>query len=121
MDLQAPPPALPPVQPAIGNFSPWLENEFQESHFADLRIRKRVYMFFEQLAGSFGQTIALACQDWANTKAAYRLLDNSRVEEGEILAEHFQATAHARALNRVFCWCSMTPRSLCTSEKIRRR
>ena len=96
MDLQAPPPALPPVQPAIGNFAPWVENEFQESHFADLRIRKRVYMFVEQLAGSFGQTIPLACQDWANTKAAYRLLDNSRVEEGAILAGHFQATA-ARA------------------------
>ena len=96
MDLQTPPPALPPVRPAIGSFSPWVENEFQESHFADLRIRKRVYMFVEQLAGSFGQTIPLACQDWANTKAAYRLLSKSRVEEGEILAGHFHATA-ARA------------------------
>ena len=32
------------------------------------------------------------CQDWANTKAAYRFLDNERVSETEILAGHFQAT-----------------------------
>ena len=32
------------------------------------------------------------CQDWANTKAAYRFLDNDRVSEAEILAGHFEAT-----------------------------
>jgi hypothetical protein len=32
------------------------------------------------------------CQDWANTKAAYRFLDNDRVSEAEILAGHFHAT-----------------------------
>jgi hypothetical protein len=32
------------------------------------------------------------CQDWANTKAAYRFLDNERVSEAEILAGYFQAT-----------------------------
>jgi hypothetical protein len=34
----------------------------------------------------------MACQDWANTKAAYRFLSNTRVNEGDILAGHFQAT-----------------------------
>jgi hypothetical protein len=31
------------------------------------------------------------CQDWANTKAAYRFLDNDRVSEAQILAGHFEA------------------------------
>jgi hypothetical protein len=36
--------------------------------------------------------VPLACQDWANTKAAYRFFSNERVDEGAILAGHFQAT-----------------------------
>jgi hypothetical protein len=88
------------VQPPLGPRSPWVENEFRDSRFADQRIRKRMCMFVQQLAEHFGQTIPLACQDWANTKAAYRLLDNSRVEEGEILAGHFQATATRAAAEK---------------------
>jgi hypothetical protein len=40
-----------------------------------------------------GQTIPLACQDWANTRAAYRFMDNDRVSEQDILSGHFKATA----------------------------
>jgi hypothetical protein len=32
------------------------------------------------------------CQDWANTKAAYRFFSNDRVSEADILAGHFQST-----------------------------
>ena len=39
-----------------------------------------------------GQSIPLVCQDWANTKAAYRFFSNDRVSEADILAGHFQAT-----------------------------
>ena len=39
-----------------------------------------------------GQGIPLACQDWANTKAAYRFFSNERVSEADILAGHFQST-----------------------------
>ncbi len=45
-----------------------------------------------QLASRLGQPIPLACQDWTNTKAAYRFLSNDRVNESAILAGHFQAT-----------------------------
>ena len=37
-------------------------------------------------------SLPLACQDWANTKAAYRFFSNDRVSEAQILAGHFQAT-----------------------------
>jgi len=33
----------------------------------------------------------LACQDWNNTKAAYRFLPDGRLNKMEILAGHFQA------------------------------
>ncbi len=39
-----------------------------------------------------GDSIPLACQDWANTKAAYRFLSNDRVSEADIFAGHFQST-----------------------------
>jgi hypothetical protein len=39
-----------------------------------------------------GQTIPFVCQDWANTKAAYRFFSNERVDEEAILSGHFQAT-----------------------------
>jgi hypothetical protein len=44
------------------------------------------------LGRKLGQSIPLACQDWTNTKAAYRFLANRRVTEGPILAGHFHAT-----------------------------
>ena len=43
-----------------------------------------------------GESIPYACQDWANTKAAYRFLANERVEEGDILSGHFAATRPSR-------------------------
>lgn len=42
---------------------------------------------------ALGAPIPLACQDWANMKAAYRFLSNTDVSEREILDGHFQATA----------------------------
>lgn len=39
-----------------------------------------------------GGSIPFACQDWANTKAAYRFFANERVEEADILSGHFGAT-----------------------------
>ena len=46
----------------------------------------------ERLSEGVGETIPMACQDWANTKAAYRFLSNPRVGEDDILAGHFQST-----------------------------
>jgi hypothetical protein len=46
-----------------------------------------------------GQSIPSVCQDWANTKAAYRFFSNDRVSEEEILTGHFQSTRHRIAAN----------------------
>lgn len=70
----------------------WTDQELEGSKFADARLGKRFSMLMEKLSKGFGQTLPLACGDWAATKAAYRFLDNDRVSEQEILAGHFQAT-----------------------------
>ena len=46
----------------------------------------------EQFSNRIGGSIPFACQDWANTKAAYRLLSSDRVTERAILAGHYEAT-----------------------------
>lgn len=70
----------------------WIDQELAGCEFADVRIGKRFGMLMGQLSKGLGQTLPLACGDWANTKAAYRFLDNDRVSEAEILTGHFQAT-----------------------------
>lgn len=36
--------------------------------------------------------IPFACQDWANTKGAYRFFSNDRINEKQLLSRHFQST-----------------------------
>ncbi len=44
------------------------------------------------MGGAIGASLPLACQDWANTKAAYRFFSDDRVSEDQILAGHFHST-----------------------------
>lgn len=70
----------------------WVDREVADCEFKDERLGKRFRSLLDQLSSSPGDSIPLVCQDWANTKAAYRFLDNDRVSETEILGGHFQAT-----------------------------
>jgi hypothetical protein len=70
----------------------WIDQELAGCEFADERLGRRFGILMEQLSKGLGQTLPLACGDWAATKAAYRFLDNDRVSEAEILAGHFAAT-----------------------------
>lgn len=70
----------------------WIDEELAGCEFNDVRLNKRFRKLVEQLSGGIGASIPWACQDWANTKAAYRFLSNPQVNEAEILQGHFQAT-----------------------------
>jgi hypothetical protein len=70
----------------------WLDRELAGSSFVDERLGKRLRKLAELMGNAIGSTVLLACQDWANTKAAYRFFSNDRVSEAEILAGHFEAT-----------------------------
>jgi hypothetical protein len=63
----------------------WVERELAGCDFRDARLRKRFQMLLQQIGSDVGQSIPLVCQDWANTKAAYRFFSNDRVSEADIL------------------------------------
>jgi hypothetical protein len=70
----------------------WIDQELLGGQFGDVRLEERFRTLLEQLSNGVGESIPLVCQDWANTKAAYRFLSNERVSEEAILAGHFQST-----------------------------
>ncbi|WP_247807961.1 MULTISPECIES: IS4 family transposase [unclassified Bradyrhizobium] len=70
----------------------WTEREIDKTAFKDARLGQRFGELLRQIGDGMGGSIPFACQDWANTKAAYRFFANERVEEADILSGHFAAT-----------------------------
>ena len=70
----------------------WTEREIDKTAFKDARLGQRFSELLKQIGDGMGGSIPFACQDWANTKAAYRFFANERVEEADILSGHFAAT-----------------------------
>jgi hypothetical protein len=70
----------------------WWEGELAGCAFADARLGQRLRKLIERMDGAIGGSLPFVCQDWANTKGAYRFFSNDRVSEAQILAGHFQAT-----------------------------
>ncbi len=70
----------------------WMDRELAGCQLPDERLAKRLRQIFDQLGNAMGEAIPRACQDWANTKAAYRFFSNHRVDEDAILKGHFKAT-----------------------------
>lgn len=54
----------------------------------DKRREKRLIRLVESLAAQPRASIPSAAQGWAETKAAYRLIDNPAVDEGTLLEKH---------------------------------
>ena len=57
----------------------WVENELAGCTFADARLGQRFKTLVTKLSEGIGESIPMACQDWASTKAAYRFFSNQRV------------------------------------------
>lgn len=72
--------------------SSWIDQEVKQCKFPDERLRSRFLTLIKQLWSGVGKTIPLACEDWSNTKAAYRFFSNERMTEQEILKGHFHST-----------------------------
>ena len=79
-------------QGRVAEIDNWVYRENAACKFADVRLGRRFRDLLGQIGDAVGESIPMACQDWANAKAAYRFFSNERVNEGEILAGHFQAT-----------------------------
>ncbi|MDB5524277.1 MAG: transposase [Rhizobium sp.] len=59
-----------------GTSDAWFDEELAGCVLADERLSRRLGRLLECMAGAMGASIPLACQDWANTKAAYRFFSN---------------------------------------------
>ena len=62
----------------------WVDREVAGCEFPDERLAKRFRKLLGRIGSAMGRSIPLVCQDWANTKAAYRFFSNDRVSEEEI-------------------------------------
>ena len=87
----------------------WIENEVVGCRFQDSRHGKRLRQLLERLSSRVGATTPWACQDWANTKAAYRFFGNERISESNILAGHFACTRERFSVSRGFPYFAKTP------------
>jgi len=72
--------------------STWIDTEMGGCNFKDVRLAKRIGKLLGMMSDGIGESVPYACQDWANTKAAYRFFSNDEVSEDQIMAGHFQAT-----------------------------
>jgi hypothetical protein len=70
----------------------WIEQELAACPLPDPRLHQRLQQLLQQFSSGLGESIPLACQDWANTKAAYRFFSHDRVTEQGILEGHWHAT-----------------------------
>ena len=68
----------------------WIEQEVVGCNFKDVRLAKRFGKLLGMMTDGIGKSVPYACQDWANTKAAYRFFSNAEVSEDQIVAGHFQ-------------------------------
>lgn len=71
----------------------WADRETAGNTFKDARLGRRFKTLLTRIGGALGESIPLVCQDWANTKAAYRFFSNCRVSEDEILGGHFRSAS----------------------------
>ena len=70
----------------------WSVEEFAQVELQDVRLNRRC----QELGVSLGQQpnapINQACEEWSDTKAAYRFFGNNKVTAARILAPHHQRT-----------------------------
>src|SRR4051794_31238730 len=98
-----------------GTTGGWFDREIAGCSLVDRRLEKRLRNLLELLGHAMGASIPLACQDWANTKAAYRFFSNERISEAAILAGHFAATRERFAATDGPSWCCRIPPNLPSS------
>jgi hypothetical protein len=67
----------------------WAEAEMGSVALGDKRLNWRLVETLSKLAAQPMASIPQACEDWAATKATYRLLDNEKVKVEKIYAPHY--------------------------------
>ena len=94
----------------------WINNELAGCEFKDVRLGKRFRNLIERMSKGIGNSIPLACQDWACTKAAYRFLSNTAVSTKSCyLEDTFKQHVSVLQLPMGLSWCCKIQRSFLMS------
>ena len=72
--------------------SGWAAGEFGMVDFGDKRLNTRLEKIADSLSDSPESSINQACEDWSQTKAAYRFFQNDAISESKILDSHVKKT-----------------------------
>lgn len=72
--------------------SGWAISEFNRVDFVDKRLSDRLVKIADSFANSPEKSINQACENWSQSKAAYRFFQNDSVSESEILDSHVAKT-----------------------------
>lgn len=70
----------------------WSDEEFATISLTDARLNSRCQSLATAMTAQPNVPINQACEDWADTKAAYRFFDNDKVTAERILSPHKQRT-----------------------------
>src|SRR4051812_42121534 len=70
----------------------WADSEFGIVNFGDKPLSKRLLKIADSCANSPERSINQACEDWHQSKAAYRFFQNNAVSESKILDSHTTKT-----------------------------
>ncbi|MGQ7846344.1 IS4 family transposase [Granulosicoccus sp. 3-233] len=82
----------------------WASEEFETIDLGDKHLDKRAVLLAEQFSANATKSIPDACGGWAETRAAYRFVDNPSVDFWKILGPHIEATEQRmRACPVVLC------------------
>lgn len=83
--------------------SSWSHQEFSMADLGDQRLNQRLAKMVESLAAQPNKSIPCACGSWAETKAAYRLLEQDLSWE-KLFHPHYQSSLErAKAHKTVLC------------------
>lgn len=72
--------------------SEWIKDELSAVELGDKRLNWRLRDTAEKLASRPSVSINQACEDWADTKASYRLFNNKKASGEQILLPHQKRT-----------------------------
>jgi len=79
----------------------WIRSEFSHVTFGDMRLKKRFLKVAEDLFTAPLSPINQASENWADSKAAYRLFDNEKIDCKAMLLPHRLGTVKRAGDNSV--------------------
>lgn len=83
---------MPSIEKEPESDSEWIKDELSSVSLGDKRLNWRLQDTAKKLASHPNVSINQACDDWADTRATYRLFDNAKTTAAKILLPHQERT-----------------------------